>query len=70
MHCPQTHPEFFFGDKYWGDMQESKLIIGENQSEDVEDWMNEQVIPSLEFSGLTDEQLYYIFTDTTPTQHR
>ena len=52
----------FFGDKYWEDMQESKLIIGENQSEDVEDWMNDQVIPSLEFSGLTDEQLYYIFT--------
>jgi hypothetical protein len=24
--------------------------------------MNEQIVPSLEFTGLTDEQLYYIFT--------
>ena len=52
----------FFGNKYWNDMLGSTIRIDENRTKAIEDWMTEQVVPSLEFSGLTDEQLYYIFT--------
>ena len=52
----------FFGDKYWQDMDGSKIRIDESRTKEIEDWMNEQIVPSLEFTGLTDEQLYYIFT--------
>ena len=52
----------FFGDKYWQEMDGAKIRIDESRTKGVEDWMNEQIVPSLEFSGLTDEQLYYIFT--------
>ena len=43
-------------------MDGAKIRIDESRTKGVEDWMNEQIVPSLEFSGLTDEQLYYIFT--------
>jgi hypothetical protein len=52
----------FFGDKYWQEMDGAKIRIDESRTKGIEDWMNEQIVPSLEFSGLTDEQLYYIFT--------
>ena len=52
----------YFGNKFWSDMQGSIIRVDENRSKPIEDWMKDQIVPSLEFSGLTDEQLYYIFT--------
>ena len=43
-------------------MNTSNVRVDENRTKAIEDWMSEQIVPSLEFSGLTDEQLYYIFT--------
>ena len=43
-------------------MNTSNVQVDENRTKAIEDWMSEQIVPSLEFSGLTDEQLYYIFT--------